>query len=305
VMKPRETPIALSLIVATVGRTEELSRLLRSLGAQQFPELELIIVDQNSDDRVQSLLDRSELSVRYTHLHSPRGLSRARNAGLAVASGAIIGFPDDDCWYPENFLKQVKQWFDHHAECQFLCCAMQDETGREVAARWPRRSGLLDSNSVLQAAATGSLFIRRDVIRQIGGFDEQIGLGAEGPFQSGEDTDLAIRCLRAGGYGWFEKGLFVHHPRRDIDRVTPDRALAYGIGFGYILGKHGYPLWTVAYHIGRAFGGMVKSLLLLRYNHAVYYFQSARGRWKGYAISSHTAVNNPPARTPASSTTPQ
>ncbi|MGC2400216.1 MAG: glycosyltransferase family A protein [Acidobacteriaceae bacterium] len=288
-MEPSESPIALSLIVATVGRTEELSRLLRSLGTQQFPWLELIIVDQNSDDRVKSLLDRAELSVRHTYLRSPRGVSRARNAGLAIVLGAIIGFPDDDCWYPANLLEQIKEWFDHHAECQFLCCSMRDETGREVAARWPLRSQRLDSNSVLQAAASASLFIRREALRQVGGFDEQIGLGAVTPFQSGEDTDLAIRCLRAGGNGWFEKSLYVHHPRRDIDRVTADRALAYGIGFGYLLGKHGYPVWSVAYHIARAFGGMVKSLLLLRITHATFYWHSVRGRWKGYATLGRTA----------------
>jgi GT2 family glycosyltransferase len=279
-------PLTLSLIVATVGRTQELDRLFCSLGTQMLSGLELIIVDQNSDDRIEALLDRASPPVRCTHLRSPRGLSRARNMGLAASSGAILGFPDDDCWYPQDLLESVRRWFEDHPDCQFLCCAMRDGTGREVAARWPSRSRGLDSHSVLRTAASASLFMRREALEQIGGFDEEIGLGAATPYQSGEDTDMAIRCLRSGGKGWFEKSLYVHHPDRDLDRVPRERALSYGIGFGYLLGKHGYPFSSVAYHIARAVGGGIKALLLLRYKHAVFYFQSARGRWKGYSVVS-------------------
>src|ERR1700761_2332755 len=112
-MKPsQEAPVFLSLILATVDRVQELTRLLRSIEAQQMPGLELIVVDQNVDDRVKVLLDQAALFTSYTPIRSSRGLSRARNAGLAIARGHIIGFPDDDCWYPEGLLPQVKAWFD-------------------------------------------------------------------------------------------------------------------------------------------------------------------------------------------------
>jgi glycosyltransferase involved in cell wall biosynthesis len=276
----RQRPPSLSLIVATIGRSEELVRLLRSIDAQRIPDMELIIVDQNTDDKVQHLLNGT--TTVYKHVRSPRGLSRARNAGLIVASGTIVGFPDDDCWYPEGVLQQVIAWFDCHLGQQFLCCPMRDETGAEVAARWPSRSQRVDKGSVLRVAASGSLFIRREAILKIGGFDEQIGLGAGTRFQSGEDTDLLIRCLSRAGSGWFERSFYVHHPSRNPESVTSDRALAYGLGFGYILRKHGYSVLAASYHVIRALGGMTKSIFLLRHAEARFYLHSARGRWKGY-----------------------
>ncbi len=92
--------VAVSLIVATVGRTQELNRLLESIAAQSLTSLELIIVDQNADDRVKELLEDSEYPFLCFHVRSPRGLSRARNVGINLASGRIFCFPDDDCWYP-------------------------------------------------------------------------------------------------------------------------------------------------------------------------------------------------------------
>jgi glycosyltransferase involved in cell wall biosynthesis len=285
----KDSPVAISLIVATVGRVEELARLLQSIAVQQMPEVELIVVDQNPDDRVKTLLEDAAPLLRCTHIRSPLGLSRARNAGLAVAMGAIVGFPDDDCWYPEKFLLHVKQWFDIHPAHQLLCCSLRDETGKEVAARWPVYSQRLNRNSALRAAASASLFIRAQAVRQLNGFDEQIGLGSGTLFQSGEDTDLALRCLRAGGNAWFEKFLHVGHPRRDPAGVPPHRGFAYGMGFGYILGKHGYPSRLAAYHVVRAIIGASRSLLRLRATEASFYLQSALGRWKGYAAASRMA----------------
>jgi glycosyltransferase involved in cell wall biosynthesis len=104
--------VAITLIVATVGRTQELSRLLESIAAQTLTSLELIIVDQNADDRVKKLLEDSVSSLLCIHVRSAKGLSRARNVGIDLASGRILCFPDDDCWYPGDFLLRVVQWFD-------------------------------------------------------------------------------------------------------------------------------------------------------------------------------------------------
>src|ERR1700677_963961 len=287
--RTEEAPVVLSLIVATVDRVQELARLLRSIDAQQMPGLELIVVDQNIDDRVKVLLDQAALLTTCTHIRSSRGLSRARNVGLAVAKGDIIGFPDDDCWYPEGLLPQIKAWFDGHPAYHLLCCTLRDETGREVAARWPGFSQALDRNGILRATVSPSMFMRTEAVRQLGGFDEQIGLGAETLFQSGEDTDLALRCLDAEGKAWFEKELHVCHPSREPALVPSHRGFAYGMGFGYILGKHDYhPIW-LAYHVARAVSGMIRSFLKAQTAEAAFYFQSAGGRWKGYAISSRRA----------------
>jgi glycosyltransferase involved in cell wall biosynthesis len=276
--------ISVSLVLATVGRTHELDRLLASIAGQTFQNIELLIVDQNDDDRVERAIERWQPCLRYTHVRSPRGLSRARNAGIALASGRILGFPDDDCWYPEDLLLQVKEWFDRQPAYDFLCCTAQDESGREVASRWPGRSQVVDRDSVLRACASASLFIRKAALDHIGGFDERMGLGATTPFQSGEDSDLALRCLASGSKGWFEKQLHVHHPATVPGAAASARAFGYGMGFGCLLRMHGYSVGSLLYHVARALGGAGKSLLLANPGEAHFYWNSAVGRLKGYLI---------------------
>jgi glycosyltransferase involved in cell wall biosynthesis len=274
--------VGVSLVVATLGRTRELECLLKSIAGQTLKNLELVIVDQNEDDRVERVIQG--LSLPYIHIRSPRGLSRARNAGIQASSGEIVGFPDDDCWYPDNFLLQVKQRFDRDPACDFLCCTAQDERGRAVAARWARDSHAIDRSSVLRACASASLFMRKTSLDQIGGFDERLGLGAATPFQSAEDSDLALRCLNSGAKGWFDKQLFVYHPHKEAGREACLRALDYGLGFGCFLRMHGYSASTWLYHVVRALGGASTSLLLAKPGKALFYWNSARGRVRGYLL---------------------
>src|SRR5262249_51588958 len=93
------------LVVATVGRTEELTALLDSLEAQGYPHLRMIVADQNEDDRVRALLDGRDLTL--VHLRSQRGLARSRNVGLEAVSADLVAFPDDDCRYPPALLDRV------------------------------------------------------------------------------------------------------------------------------------------------------------------------------------------------------
>src|ERR1700722_12647421 len=253
--EPNDGQIAVSLIVATIGRAQELNRMLASIAGQTLKSLQLIIVDQNSGHRVEHLLEDWKDSLACVYVRSPRGLSRARNVGIKLAHGRIVCFPDDDCWYPDDLLLQVVRWFDQHQGYNFLCCTAQDGSGREVASRWPSHSLAIDRDSVLRACASASLFIRRTALDEIGGFDERMGLGAATPFQSAEDSDLALRCMGRGGKGWFAKQLHVYHPDKGAGQAANSRALGYGMGFGYLLRKHRYSSRTLIYHVVRALGG--------------------------------------------------
>ena len=106
-----------SLIVPTLGRTAEAQKLFASLVQQKRTDLELIVVDQNDDDRLTPLLHSLPPSLRVVHLkQSEKNVSLARNAGMDAATGEILAFPDDDCWYPEGLLDRVDTWFRENTD---------------------------------------------------------------------------------------------------------------------------------------------------------------------------------------------
>jgi glycosyltransferase involved in cell wall biosynthesis len=123
--------LTFSLIVATLGRTRELENLFESLASQAYPNLECIIVDQNPDRRVKEIVDLWKDVLKLRVIDSAPGLSRARNVGLTAATGDILAFPDDDCWYSQSLLACVSGWFEDHAEYGVL-------TRRELRERAPR-----------------------------------------------------------------------------------------------------------------------------------------------------------------------
>src|SRR5690242_15769453 len=97
-----------SLVLTTVGRTSEVSRLFETLCAQTHTQFETIIVDQNEDGRLDALVAEYRANLRLRHIRAEkRGKSHANNVGLKYATGDVVSFPDDDCWYPADLLEIV------------------------------------------------------------------------------------------------------------------------------------------------------------------------------------------------------
>src|SRR3990170_2883756 len=109
----------ISLVVCTLGRKDPLRRLLNSLAKQTYRPFEIIIADQNPRGYLDPVLDEYP-GLPIIRVHSERGLSRGRNAGLERTCGGIIGFPDDDCWYDPQVLQSVERILAQHAEIDFL-----------------------------------------------------------------------------------------------------------------------------------------------------------------------------------------
>src|SRR5262245_7608092 len=97
-----------SLVIPTIHRTQELSRLLGSLAPQvpglgEAGDLEVLVVDQNPDDRLLPVLEPYRTRFKLVHLKAPSlGQSHAKNLGIRSASGRYMAFPDDDCFYAED-----------------------------------------------------------------------------------------------------------------------------------------------------------------------------------------------------------
>jgi glycosyltransferase involved in cell wall biosynthesis len=186
-----------SLILCTYGRAEYLERLLRSLSFQSDVDFELVVVDQNPDERLTGVLRAHAKWMEIRHIRAQPGLSSARNVGIRAARGRIIAFPDDDCWYSAGHLAAVQRALVD--ECwDGLTCRCTDEQGRLAAGAEDRRPGPVTKWNVWGRGVSATLFLKRHVIAHVGYFDEMLGLGACSEFQSGEETVYLLRDIVIG-----------------------------------------------------------------------------------------------------------
>lgn len=271
----------ISLIVATLNRVTELERLLASLDRQSYKDFEVIVVDQNSDHRLVPVLQKhAHLTVH--HLRSERGLSHARNVGLPSAKGEIIGFPDDDCWYPDGLLATVVQWFNSHPESGGLFTTLRTEDNEPVGPKRPAETCRCTRENLWHCGISPSAFLRSEVTKAIGFFDEKIGVGAASKYQSGEDIDYFLRVLAHGLQMYYEPAITVHHPSFHSAERLRRTTYGYALGGGYILRAHDYKLRYVAKSILRSFGGAVVSLGKGNSTLAYTYLVRGVGQLQGY-----------------------
>jgi glycosyltransferase involved in cell wall biosynthesis len=279
-----ETSPVLSIIASTKGSDHQTARLLSSLETQSCQDFELIIVEQNPTSLLGSLIEQ-DWSFPIAHVHTPRarGVSRARNAGLARASGEFVLFPDDDCWYPETFLESgLRQLRDKKLDLLTGRPATTEgktSSGRfEMEAQWIRRA------TVWTTQIEWIAFWRRDLLQRLGGYDEMIGVGADSPWRSAEGQDLMLRALSADARCWYDPDLIAHDKVIDpnqADAALIKRARAYGRGVGHVLRKHRMGIGTLFYFISRSVGGALLAAARGRFALAKFHIATGIGRFEG------------------------
>jgi glycosyltransferase involved in cell wall biosynthesis len=268
------------LVVATVGRVDELARLLDSLEAQTYGNFRVTLVDQNVDDRLDRTLADRPLELQ--RLSSAPGLSHARNIALERLSSDIVAFPDDDCVYPPDLLDRLAQRFADDPGLGGISGLAADSTGRSDPS-WPNDPVRLTPANVWNRAISFGLFFRRGVVESVGAFDERLGLGSGEPWSSGEEIDYVIRALQCGACIEFDPTVVVRHELKTLDEAASrELGLRDGASVGYLLRKHGYPARTLARMLVRPVGGILISLARRDVTWARFHTATLRGRTLGY-----------------------
>ena len=275
-----------SLILCTVGRRDEIGAFLDSLLAQGpvAADCQVLIVDQNRDDRLVGLLAGYAGRLAVEHVPTDtRGLSRARNVGLARATGALVGFPDDDCEYLPGYLGRIADLFREDDQLDAI-------TGHPTATRTPppvapaRR--VLDRVGVMNRCQEFTIFVRRSSLGGVG-FNDRLGVGGGTPWGSDEGPDFLVRLVDAGRRVVYHPDLLVYHPDK-IATVTPAtirRAASYARGRGAFFRLHRFPLPIVAKSVFRPTVGCGLYLALLQPKRSAYYFAVATGIVRGLCLT--------------------
>ncbi|MFT4216783.1 MAG: glycosyltransferase [Micropruina sp.] len=275
------SPLRVSLVVGSMLRPEFLERFLVNVARQRTPVHQVIIVEQRDVGAVESMVARLGVTEALVVPSAP-GLSRARNVGLRLVTGDIIGFPDDDCWYHPGTLSRVVNQFSSNADLGILCGRVVTSTGTML--RYPRKAGRIDRRTVWHTAVSPGLFVRATTARQIGEFDEGIGVGSGTEAGSGEETEYVLRGLEKGALAVYDPLVHVSHPSpEDVQfRQASSLGLRYGFGMGTVLRRHGYGPLSAALAVLRPSIGSVVAAASGDMSLARFRFSVARGRGHGY-----------------------
>ncbi|RVT97550.1 glycosyltransferase family 2 protein [Rhodovarius crocodyli] len=269
-----------SLVVATMGRDADIAVLLDSVLAQAWPDVEIIIVDQNKDNRVAPVVAAYEKRLPIIHIRTPRPhANAARNLGLGRAGGDVVAFPDDDCILPPGTLSKVARTMEHEG-ADVLTGPSASPAGGLGSGRWQPESAPITLRNVWTSVIEFNLWLKRGVAVALGGFDEKLGPGSV--YGSAEGNDLVARAIAAGHRCWYERPLEVIHPDKRLTDVATARAYTYGAGLGVVLARHRPPFMTWFAFFWRPLVGVAVSLLRGRRHHAGYYWQTFRGRLAGF-----------------------
>jgi GT2 family glycosyltransferase len=244
---PLDERVAASVVVPSCGRPADLRRCLTSLQEQVTSRrVELIVVDNRPGDRATADLVSEFPHVRLVTEPKP-GLSYARNAGFAAATGDILIAIDDDVVAPPGWLERLLASFarpdvmavtghvlplelETRAQCWFEAYGGLGKgfMRREANGDWFR--GRRTAAPTWELGATANAAFRASVFRdpRVGMLDEALGAGT--PAGCSEDTYLFYRMLKAGHTIVYEPTAWVWHRHRRDDRALRQQIAAYSRG---------------------------------------------------------------------------
>jgi glycosyltransferase involved in cell wall biosynthesis len=215
-----------SVIVPTYNDTDRLDSCLRELAAQSYPcgLFEVIVVDNGS---APGIVRRPGWASNVRLLHEPLvGSYAARNAGLRVARGEIIGFTDSDCLPARDWIATAAARMSHDRSVAFVGGRIDVSVPEQptVVALYDRLFAFPQRQYVERDhfAATANVFVRRSVIEDIGDFNAAL--------QSGGDAEWGRR-VHVAGYGQqYDDALVVRHPARTSVRSLRLKAIRVASG---------------------------------------------------------------------------
>jgi GT2 family glycosyltransferase len=254
-----ELPRASVVVPTAMSRLEQLRRCVRSLTELDYPDYEVIVVDNRPAGAEPVQLP----GVRVVRETRP-GISAARNAGLAEATGSFVAFTDDDVEVDRRWLRALGERFAESTELAAvtgLVVPAELETPAQIffeqsgsgldrgyaaltferAGRFQIRRRNLDDGSELvhslyemgELGLGSNMAFRTDALRDAGAFDEALGTGT--PTRGGEDLAILVALLDDGHRLGYEPAAIVHHTHRASIEDLERQLYGYGLGFTAML----------------------------------------------------------------------
>lgn len=290
-----------SVVVASYNGARTLQACLDSLQHVNYPNYEVILVDDGSTDITAQLASLYK-TVRYIH-HENRGLSVARNTGINASQGEVVAFTDSDCKVDEDWLYYIiadllKGSFVGIGGHNFL----PPEDSAVAAAVMVSPGGpahVMLTDRVAEHVPGCNMAFYKWALDEIGGFDPIFR-------KAGDDVDVCWRLQQNGYKIGFSPAGFVWHYRRSTVNAYLKQQRGYGEAEALLVRRHpeyfnsfGSSIWQGRIYTPSLLGIAIRKPIIYHGLFATGFFQTLYRAEPAYAImlattlEYHAAVNLP------------
>jgi glycosyltransferase involved in cell wall biosynthesis len=256
-----------SVVVPSYNGDRTLKACLDSLQKLNYPDYEIILVDDGSADSTRQIAIASP-RVRYFRHEQNLGLSVARNTGIAAATGEIIAFTDSDCRADEDWLYYL---VGSLLSDEFVAVGgpnlLPPEDSLTAAAVMVSPGGpahVMLTDRQAEHIPGCNMALYKWVLTAIGGFDPIFRC-------AGDDVDICWRLQHAGHKIGFNPAAFVWHYRRSTIRAYFKQQHGYGEAEALLVRKHpeyfnylGASRWTGRIYTASKFGVLLRAPIIYR-----------------------------------------
>lgn len=237
-----------SVVVPTLCRNPPaLLRTIDALLAQDYPDFEVIVVDNRHEAR-RGPLPAFPVGSRVRAVEERRrGISAARNRGVATATSDIVAFTDDDAVVERDWLRVLGSRFALDPEVEAIGGAVLPSELQTEAQLWfeefyggftrsfraetlsgKRQQGGVFPYAPARFGAGCNMAFRRSTLERTGGFITSLGTGT--PARGGEDLAMFIELITSGSTVAFEPAALVRHCHRHTEGEFLREVRDYGTG---------------------------------------------------------------------------
>ncbi|MDC1162018.1 glycosyltransferase [Tenacibaculum sp.] len=162
-----------SIVIPAYNAGKNIEDTLTSIYNQDYPNIEVIVVDDGSEDNTADIAKKFDIIYIY---QKNQGKPTAMNTGFSSAKGDFIASIDsDDLWHPEKISKQI-QAFNANPQLEIAFCHVKQFLCPKIEAA-EHKFFIPENSEILSGHTTIAMLIKKNAFYRIGAFDETYKFG--------------------------------------------------------------------------------------------------------------------------------